>query len=62
MSERMYTDLAEWWPLISTPAEYAEEAAEAARHLRSASIPVYEVLELGSGGGNNASTCAGTSR
>jgi SAM-dependent methyltransferase len=51
----MYTDLAEWWPLISTPADYAEEAAEAARHLRSASIPVRDVLELGSGGGNNAS-------
>ena len=55
VSERMYSDLAEWWPLISTPADYAEEAAEAARHLRSASIPVHDVLELGSGGGNNAS-------
>ena len=51
---RMYTDLAPWWPLISPPDEYAEEAAEAARHLRAAAIPVREVLELGSGGGNNA--------
>src|SRR4051812_46668859 len=51
---RMYTDLASWWPLISPPEEYAEEAAEAARHLRAADIPVREVLELGSGGGNNA--------
>ena len=51
---RMYADLAPWWPLISPPAEYAEEAAEAARHLRAAVIPVQEVLELGSGGGNNA--------
>ena len=33
---RFYTDLAPWWPLISPPDEYAEEAAEAARHLRSA--------------------------
>ena len=49
-----YTDLAPWWPLISPPEEYAEEAAEAARHLRAAAIPVREVLELGSGGGNNA--------
>jgi trans-aconitate methyltransferase len=51
---RMYTDLAPWWPLISPPDEYVEEAAEAARHLRAAAIPVRDVLELGSGGGNNA--------
>jgi trans-aconitate methyltransferase len=51
---RFYTDMAPWWPLISAPEEYAEEAAEAARHLRAARIPVREVLELGSGGGNNA--------
>ena len=44
---RFYGELAEWWPLISPPEEYAEEAAEAASHLRSASIPVREVLELG---------------
>jgi trans-aconitate methyltransferase len=36
------------------PPEYAEEAAEAATLLRSASMPVREVLELGSGGGHNA--------
>ena len=54
MEHRFYSDLALWWPLISAPEEYAEEAAEAARHLRSAGIPVREVLELGSGGGNNA--------
>jgi SAM-dependent methyltransferase len=55
MANRFYTDLAEWWPLISAPAEYAEEAAEALRHLRAARRPVRDVLELGSGGGNNAS-------
>ena len=56
MSEthRFYGDLAVWWPLISPPAEYAEEAAFAATVLRSASIPVREVLELGSGGGHSA--------
>jgi len=54
MAHRFYTDLAEWWPLISAPEEYAEEAMEALRHLRSAGRPVREVLELGSGGGNNA--------
>ena len=52
---RFYSDLARWWPLISPPAEYAEEAAQVAQLLASASIPVREVLELGSGGGNNAS-------
>jgi SAM-dependent methyltransferase len=51
---RFYGDLAAWWPLISPVEEYADEAAYAARLLRSASIPVREVLELGSGGGHNA--------
>jgi hypothetical protein len=51
---RFYGDLAEWWPLISPPAEYKEEASFVAKVLRSASIPVSEVLELGSGGGHNA--------
>ncbi len=56
MSEppRFYGDLAAWWPLISPPDDYAEEAAFAAGLLRRASIPVQTVLELGSGGGNNA--------
>ena len=54
MTHRFYGDLAVWWPLISPPAEYEEEAAFAATMLRSASIPVGEVLELGSGGGHNA--------
>lgn len=53
--ERLYQDLAEWWPLISPPEEYAEEAAFYARLLRQASGPVREVLELGSGGGHCAS-------
>jgi SAM-dependent methyltransferase len=52
---RFYGDLAAFWPLISPPEEYAEEAAFAAGLLRTAAIPVHEVLELGSGGGNNAS-------
>jgi SAM-dependent methyltransferase len=52
---RLYGDLAEWWPLISPTAEYAEEAAYAGRLLELADGPVREVLELGSGGGSNAS-------
>ena len=53
---RLYTDLAEWFHLLTPPEHYAEEAAfyretlvrESRRDLRT-------VLELGSGGGNNAS-------
>lgn len=51
---RLYTDLASWWPLISPPEEYADEAAFVGNLLDSATGPVREVLELGSGGGHNA--------
>jgi len=51
---RLYSDLASWWPLISAPEEYVEEAASAASLLRTANPPTRTVLELGSGGGNNA--------
>src|SRR5450759_4186756 len=51
---RLYQDLAEWWPLISPPQEYAQEAAYLAAVLGSAPIPVREVLDLGSGGGHVA--------
>lgn len=53
VQQRFYGDLAVWWPLISPPEDYAEEATQAAAVLASASIPVREVLELGSGGGHN---------
>lgn len=49
-----YHELAPWWPLVSSPEEYAEEAAFAAALLRGAEPPTRTVLELGSGGGNNA--------
>jgi trans-aconitate methyltransferase len=56
MTERLYHDIADWWPVISPPEEYAEEAALYVDMIRtSAHRPVREVLELGSGGGNNAS-------
>jgi SAM-dependent methyltransferase len=54
VEHRFYSDLAAWWPLISPPEGYAEEAAEMARLLTAGSIPVREVLELGSGGGHTA--------
>lgn len=53
-AHRFYGDLAVWWPLISPREEYQEEASFVASVLRSAPIPVRHVLELGSGGGNNA--------
>jgi len=52
----MYDELASWWPLLSPPADYEEEAAFYARTLAAACEgPLRTVLELGSGGGNNAS-------
>jgi SAM-dependent methyltransferase len=51
---RLYGDLAAWWPLISPPEEYAEEAGYLAAVLSSAASPMREVLDLGSGGGHNA--------
>jgi SAM-dependent methyltransferase len=56
VTEQLYDDIADWWPVISPPSEYAEEAALYVEMIRSAARrPVREVLELGSGGGNNAS-------
>ena len=53
---RLYRELAEWWPLLSTPSDYAEEAAFYQRTLLDACRrPCETLLELGSGGGNNAS-------
>ena len=52
----MYGELAHWWPLISPPADYAEEAAFFRDTLLDAcKPPARTLLELGSGGGNNAS-------
>jgi SAM-dependent methyltransferase len=53
---KLYSDLADWWPLMSAPEEYEEEAAFYGTALAAAcSRPPATVLELGSGGGNNAS-------
>ena len=59
MSERttrMYTALASWWQLLSAPADYAEEAEYYRQAIvRASAMPPKTLLELGSGGGNNAS-------
>ncbi len=55
-SPRLYGELSSWFHLLSSPPDYAEEA-EFARSLIAdpdVSKPV-NLLELGSGGGNNAS-------
>lgn len=53
---RLYDELASWWPLLSPPDEYEEEAAFYAATLMGTSAqPPRTVLELGSGGGSNAS-------
>lgn len=53
---KLYTELADWWPVLSAPGEYAEEAEFYRRTIiaESPSSPK-TLLELGSGGGNNAS-------
>jgi SAM-dependent methyltransferase len=52
---RLYSNLASWWPLLSAPADYAEEAEHHRRVITGhARRPIRTVLELGCGGGNNA--------
>jgi SAM-dependent methyltransferase len=52
----LYRELADWWPVLSLPEDYAEEAEFYRKAIvsSSASSP-HILLELGSGGGNNAS-------
>ena len=55
-NHRMYSALAPWWPLLSAPADYAEEAASFVEILGFPSTDARRtLLELGSGGGNLAS-------
>ncbi len=53
-SARFYGDLARWWPLISPVADYEEEAQFIAGLFRKSALDIRTVMELGSGGGNNA--------
>jgi SAM-dependent methyltransferase len=55
-SSKLYSELASWWPLLSSPADYAEEAEFYRKRLvEVCSQPPASLLELGCGGGNNAS-------
>ena len=52
--QKLYNELSVWWPLVSNPADYAEEVEFFLPLL--AEITAYQaaiLLELGSGGGNN---------
>ena len=51
---KMYTKLASWWPLISAPPDYEEEATIFKKILTQNCKGIENLLELGCGGGNNA--------
>lgn len=50
----LYRELAGWFHLLTAPDEYADEAGYYARALAGAAGQATTLLELGSGGGNNA--------
>ena len=53
---RLYSDLAAWFHLLTAPHDYREEAEFYSALIVEAAVgQVRAVLELGSGGGNNAS-------
>jgi hypothetical protein len=51
----LYDELASWFHVLTPPEEYAAEAAYYRAALAGATDPCASLLELGSGGGNNAS-------
>ena len=53
---KLYNELAEWWPLLSAPEDYEEEATYCFNALQEAAHRRIDTMrELGCGGGNNAS-------
>lgn len=53
---KFYHELAHWWPLLSPPSHYVEEAADLTALLqRVQGVMPATMLELGSGGGSLAS-------
>ena len=55
MSERLYHELAGWFHLLTAPEDYEQEAGEIARLIVGEVPGARTLLELGCGGGNNAS-------
>jgi SAM-dependent methyltransferase len=55
VAPKLYSSLAGWWPLLSPPVEYAEEASIYGRYLLEyGDRPARTLVEFGSGGGSNA--------
>jgi SAM-dependent methyltransferase len=52
---RLYSEFASWFHLLTAPEDYADEAALYTRLIAQAIPAAATMLELGSGGGNNAS-------
>ncbi|MEM1096726.1 MAG: class I SAM-dependent methyltransferase, partial [Bacteroidota bacterium] len=53
--EKLYDELAHWWPLLSPPSDYLDDAAFFAKQLVGARLPAEaSLLELGAGGGSLA--------
>lgn len=60
---KLYSDLADWYPLLTPVADYAEEAAFYRRLFEShCEKPPRSLLDLGSGGGHNAAHLKSTLR
>lgn len=52
---KLYAELSAWWPLLSPPDDYLDEADFFRRAMVEAGLPrAPTMLELGCGGGNNA--------
>jgi SAM-dependent methyltransferase len=52
---RLYSELASWFHLLTAPEDYAHEAELYRELIEEAAPSATSILELGSGGGNNAS-------
>ena len=52
---KIYNEIADWFHLLTHPSDYADEAADYVRLIREAQPGARTLLELGAGGGNNAS-------
>lgn len=52
---KMYSELASWWPMVSPPSHYVDEAADLLPILmHAADAEPRTLLELGCGGGSLA--------
>src|SRR5689334_20943740 len=62
-AQRLYTEFADWYPMLSSPTEFAEDARIYLDLLtETAGSPPRTLLELGSGAGTTASHYKGSVR